>query len=318
MYKRWSKSLRAVPYSPSARSKARSRMGFTLIELLVVIAIIAILAAILFPVFATARERARQTACLSNMKQLGNAFIMYAQDNDGAYPEYIMGTITNQQVKVPQGNMDNPTRPADRYHTDIWEWAGFHFIGWMDSLYPYTKSMAVFTCPSQKRPMDVSSARAQAFFAGGSPTPAGDGWRLWPPAYGYNMLMAGNMSYTGAPNPLRPANESLINSPSKKYLLLHTGSIYQKEPYYHIWESSQGMANDALGALPHEHGREWRRSTQPHSDGSVILYCDGHAKWHSLNSVEHGQAGSVTAYSQTSDPGHASTEYLNHWIPTAD
>jgi prepilin-type N-terminal cleavage/methylation domain-containing protein len=58
------------------------RRGFTLIELLVVIAIIAILAAILFPVFAQAREKARQTACLSNMKQMGNALMMYVQDND--------------------------------------------------------------------------------------------------------------------------------------------------------------------------------------------------------------------------------------------
>lgn len=62
------------------------RRGFTLIELLVVIAIIAILAAILFPVFARAREKARQTSCLSNMKQLGLACLMYLQDFDEMYP----------------------------------------------------------------------------------------------------------------------------------------------------------------------------------------------------------------------------------------
>ncbi len=60
--------------------------GFTLIELLVVIAIIAILAAILFPVFARAREKARQTSCLSNVKQLSLSFVMYRQDYDGTYP----------------------------------------------------------------------------------------------------------------------------------------------------------------------------------------------------------------------------------------
>jgi prepilin-type N-terminal cleavage/methylation domain-containing protein len=59
---------------------SRRRRAFTLIELLVVIAIIAILAAILFPVFARAREQARKTSCLSNMKQLGLGFLMYAQD----------------------------------------------------------------------------------------------------------------------------------------------------------------------------------------------------------------------------------------------
>jgi prepilin-type N-terminal cleavage/methylation domain-containing protein len=63
-----------------------TRFGFTLIELLVVIAIIAILAAILFPVFAQAREKARQTACLSNLKQIGLGMMMYAQDHDEVLP----------------------------------------------------------------------------------------------------------------------------------------------------------------------------------------------------------------------------------------
>ena len=64
----------------------KKKTGFTLIELLVVIAIIAILAAILFPVFAKAREKARQTNCMNNLKNLGTAIMMYAQDYDELYP----------------------------------------------------------------------------------------------------------------------------------------------------------------------------------------------------------------------------------------
>lgn len=64
----------------------KTRRGFTLIELLVVIAVISILAALLFPVFASARAKARQTTCLSNLRQLGQAVFMYAQDNDDLYP----------------------------------------------------------------------------------------------------------------------------------------------------------------------------------------------------------------------------------------
>ncbi len=98
------------------------RKGFTLIELLVVIAIIAILAAILFPVFAKAREKARQISCLSNEKQIGLAFIQYTQDNDER--------LTNGEGYI---NMSN------NYQGDGSGWAG--------QLYPYIKSTALFHCP---------------------------------------------------------------------------------------------------------------------------------------------------------------------------
>jgi prepilin-type N-terminal cleavage/methylation domain-containing protein/prepilin-type processing-associated H-X9-DG protein len=97
--------------------RKNQRPGFTLIELLVVIAIIAILAAILFPVFAQAREKARSTTCLSNMKQLGTATTMYMQDYDGAYPL--------AWYQTPQ--------------------YGFDVV-----LFPYIKSYQVFECPSNK------------------------------------------------------------------------------------------------------------------------------------------------------------------------
>lgn len=104
----------------------RNGRGFTLIELLVVIAIIAILASILFPVFARARENARRSSCQSNMKQIGLAFMQYSQDFDERMP---VGTV-----------LDNACEAGFPY--------GSRGFGWAGQLYPYAKSSQVFKCPS--------------------------------------------------------------------------------------------------------------------------------------------------------------------------
>src|SRR5258707_9076849 len=91
------KKHRRNPSMTLNRSAKRTRAGFTLIELLVVIAIIAILAAILFPVFSKVREKARQTTCLSNEKQLGLGITQYLQDNDEMYP---FGVINAGPAKI--------------------------------------------------------------------------------------------------------------------------------------------------------------------------------------------------------------------------
>ncbi len=108
----------------------QTRKGFTLIELLVVIAIIAILAAILFPVFAKAREKARQSTCASNLKQLGLAYTSYAQD----YDEIIPGN---------QFNLD----AADTTSKYVMK-CGTRIQFWPQYLEPYIKSTGVYECPS--------------------------------------------------------------------------------------------------------------------------------------------------------------------------
>ena len=104
---------------------SRSRNAFTLIELLVVIAIIAILAAILFPVFAQAREKARSVSCLSNFKQLGTAFTMYLQD----YDEKVLPRYQACPSTGPAPTPDAPTL-------------------WTYTLQPYIKNKQLFVCPS--------------------------------------------------------------------------------------------------------------------------------------------------------------------------
>jgi prepilin-type N-terminal cleavage/methylation domain-containing protein/prepilin-type processing-associated H-X9-DG protein len=111
------------------------RRGFTLIELLVVIAIIAILAAILFPVFARAREKARETSCTSNIKQLALGLLMYAQDYDGKYP---CQNMAHYPGALPGGTPDYP-RDACCVERNIWAMVTA----------PYIKNTQVFLCPSE-------------------------------------------------------------------------------------------------------------------------------------------------------------------------
>lgn len=110
-----------LPQSKAGQAqKGRNTLGFTLIELLVVIAIIAILAAILSPVFARARENARRASCQSNLKQIGLGIMQYVQDYDEHYPV--------------------------RYYNN---WPSGHEEGWSYLLQPYLKSTQILQCPSE-------------------------------------------------------------------------------------------------------------------------------------------------------------------------
>jgi prepilin-type N-terminal cleavage/methylation domain-containing protein/prepilin-type processing-associated H-X9-DG protein len=121
----------------------RERTGFTLIELLVVIAIIAILAAILFPVFARARENARRSSCQSNLKQIGLGAQMYAQDYDEKMvPVNVCGPILLETEKN-SGNSSCTAGGASG--------AGGYYHLWFHILHPYNKSVQLFNCPSTSR-----------------------------------------------------------------------------------------------------------------------------------------------------------------------
>ena len=270
-------------------SKTKRAAGFTLIELLVVIAIIAILAAILFPVFAQARERARTTSCLSNMKQVGIAFAGYLGDNDGIFPQYVLGNNMSASAQIP-GNLDKPTIPAERYIVDTGGfWSGAHVRSWMDAVFPYVKSIQVFHCPSHQRPVAIEAAD-QGFWSGsGGWTPAQDGWRYWTPSIGYNAYIGAAYGYPGAPSPLQPPNEAAIDSASQKILLVHNAGPYSNNAEFHAHEGSEAMRNTpSSGAKPFRDGADWSQQVHPHNDGSNIAFADGHVKWYSRKNPMNG------------------------------
>ena len=156
----------------SGVNSARGRNAFTLIELLVVIAVIAILAGLLFPVFARAREAARATVCLSNMKQIGTALTLYLEDNDETFPmsrfpdaSHHLGPCQAPGDSIPLGNLDGTS------------------YNWKRAVGPYLKSVAVLQCPSN----------GDAWQNNGYPGPGGDeSNRFYPPpralpaSYAYN------------------------------------------------------------------------------------------------------------------------------------
>lgn len=240
------------------RSKTKAASAFTLIELLVVIAIIAILAAILFPVFAQAREKARQTSCLSNMKQLGLAFQMYAQDYDGA---------------LSQTSWEDPTIDAKGLH-----------VHWSFFLQPYIKNYNIFVCPSDPNPVTPLVPCT----AGKTPAVDCDAQA---PKFSY----VNNYNVIPAHDWL-PPSEAAIDKPASMIVLgerrdkLNSGSVIgqwkgtsgfdpgQPCPNQAYNQVTMAQAVAALGGAkdkPEILRVKWDR----HNQGANYTFFDGHAKW---------------------------------------
>jgi len=237
---------------PSTAPTAAARRGFTLIELLVVIAIIAILAAILFPVFAQAREKARQTACLSNQKQIGNAWMMYAQDYDETLVQFSYG--------------GNPSS------------GGTLLYGYVVPLMPYLKSQAVWVCPSAVKV--ASNSRGVGDDDVCDPTKVSMGTRFGNP-YGYaSGSYSYNYNYLGGYTPItlaevdEPANTVGLGEGNG---LGNTYSLYRPAIWY----------QDATGGGLCGSGFKYGHAVAArHNGGLNLLFCDGHSKW-----MKKGQLG---------------------------
>ncbi|MDR3707430.1 MAG: DUF1559 domain-containing protein [Capsulimonadaceae bacterium] len=231
--------------------------AFTLIELLVVIAIIAILAAILFPVFATAREKARQASCSSNEKQMGLALMQYTQDYDETFPMNYWNSTSTPNAWVPTANYV-PT-----------------------ALYPYIKSTAVWLCPSQPAPENWPEHVV---------SPLNFGWLVPGTTTPYNM-----MEY--CINDLIIIREDKSAYTPVSYVPVQTCSLAAPSTAIAIGEMNyQNTSGAADLSFPVTHTTEWEagvgttasmRIGALHSGGMNVVYCDGHVKWLSATVYEN-------------------------------
>jgi prepilin-type N-terminal cleavage/methylation domain-containing protein/prepilin-type processing-associated H-X9-DG protein len=228
-------------------SLARRRSAFTLIELLVVIAIIAILAAILFPVFSKARAKARQAACISNLRQLGTALNMYATDYDDKLPALnpVPGVVPNFQWTFS-------------WHNDPFGLPCLANL--VNSLNPYTKNYGIWYC--QDDPFR-SEATALAVGLGltGLATSWGDPAAAQAGVVGYSYCTQWD-TWSGGQDPLCPGPfEALkitgVEAPASQVVLCDNGLDLLDDPPY----QSGVMSGTA------------------HSGGSDFLFLDGHVKW---------------------------------------
>lgn len=233
--------------------KRERKSAFTLIELLVVIAIISILASILFPVFARARENARRTTCLSNLKQINLGMMQYTQDNDERYPVYVYFNTTETPGVVSPG----PANGGQWYPSST---STYWF--WQNMIYPYVKSVQVFICPSS--PIAGADFRVPTGIYG-----------PYMQNYGVNDAIVRTGRWGAAGN-----HTNIVVAPAKTYLFAESSN------YVTQWQHADGPVtsnNDYLPGIcklfPTSTATNKDCWNGRHFDGVNVGFADGHVKW---------------------------------------
>lgn len=244
----------------AVQRSTKSKSAFTLIELLVVIAIIAILASILFPVFARARENARRATCLSNLKQIGLGITQYTQDYDEKLPQ-------------PWYGSNSGTTPQ-------------RYPRWMDVLQPYVKSQQLFTCQSVSGGTEKYRAITDGTFSTNNRTTSELGTYAWNSAYTDYSSNPSTAPYDGSWGPLGGSALASVAAPATTIFVTEwTGGWKNAEITWANVANTTTTDFYQPSASPPQLGKFTSGSSTAaavvkavHLETSTVLFGDGHAK----------------------------------------
>jgi prepilin-type N-terminal cleavage/methylation domain-containing protein/prepilin-type processing-associated H-X9-DG protein len=244
----------------------RNRRGFTLIELLVVISIIVIIAAILFPVFAQAREKARSISCLSNMRQIGTALTMYVQDYDETYPQehpFCPNPAVGTSSSTPPGDFDGSDEGTD-YGSPFEKI--MPYVSRSNSTNTASLAQQLFVCPDDSDPHGKTISNC----ADNPATP-------WP----------GVTSYLINAYFLFGLSEAAVTAPASTIYLTERNPAFC-DVHIHPW---LGEIYDSAGKTGMVEGRTpedapavssdglFGVASERHTGGANYTFADGHVKW---------------------------------------
>jgi len=232
------------------------RKGFTLIELLVVIAIIAILASFLFPVFLKAKQNAYMTKCLAHGRQLGQAMVMYLDDNNDRFPS----KATQAMLDVFAGwtwTYDWPNAPG----VETWRVGGLNEFVYIQ-LASYAKSKDLWICPSPSGAYGTKYAygyKCSWFFIRGKI------------GYGQDRTTYPDTPFQDETTGVGRAASDVLGEDRAKY---GRPGVSSKKVFAFCYSLGPDIPVEAYGGGP------VITPYYPHNEGSIYVYLDGHAKWH--------------------------------------